>query len=182
MRVVGGRLGGRRLASPPRRSTDVRPTSDRAREAIFSILAGAVEGASVLDLFCGTGALGIEALSRGARAAVLVDQHPDLARRNVRDLGLDGSCQIVRADVLAYLREPARHAGRRFDLVFCDPPYRLADRFEGEVDSLVSARLAEGGRVIAESAARHPLTLALPLLDERRYGEASVRIYGAEET
>jgi len=174
MRVVAGELGGRRLATPPRRSGAVRPTSDRAREAIFSILGDAVAGAAVLDLFCGTGALGIEAISRGAKSAVLVDQQVQLALRNVNDLGLGDRCQVVRADVLAYLpRSP-----ERFDLVFCDPPYNIADRFAADLDSSISERIAEGGRLICESAARRPLSLSLPLLDERRYGEASVRVYG----
>jgi 16S rRNA (guanine966-N2)-methyltransferase len=178
MRVVAGELGGRRLATPPRRSGAVRPTSDRAREAIFSILGDVTAGATVLDLFCGTGALAIEALSRGARSATLVDQQIQLARRNVDDLGIADRCEVVRADVLAYLRR----GGERFDLVFCDPPYNIADPFASDLDSSIPERLAEGGRVILESAARRPLGLSLPLLDERRYGEASVRIYGGAES
>jgi 16S rRNA (guanine966-N2)-methyltransferase len=97
LRVVAGELKGRRLASPPRRSADVRPTSDRAREALFAIL-GDVSGARVLDLFAGTGALAIEALSRGAASAVLVDSDSRLARRNVEGLGLSDRCEFVRSD------------------------------------------------------------------------------------
>lgn len=174
MRVVGGELRGRRLASPPRRAADVRPTADRVREALFSILGDAVAGASVLDLFCGTGALGIEALSRGAAGATLVDSDPRLARRNVTDLGLEGRAAVVRADALAFLR---RQEGR-FDLILCDPPYNIADRLEGELDSLIAPRLDQGGRLIVESSARRPLELgSLPLETERRYGEALVRVY-----
>ena len=173
MRVVAGELKGRRLATPPRRSGAVRPTADRVREALFAIL-GEIDGAGVLDLYCGTGALGIEALSRGAGRAKLVDTNLSLARRNVRDLGLESRVTLVRSDALRYLR---RSRGR-FDLIFCDPPYRLADRLEGELDSLIPGRLAEGGRLIVESGPRRPLELTLPLLAERRYGEALIRIHG----
>jgi 16S rRNA (guanine966-N2)-methyltransferase len=173
MRIVAGELGGRRLASPPRRLAAVRPTADRVREALFSILGG-VSGATVLDLFCGTGALAIEALSRGAAHATMVDTHTSLARRNVADLELGGRCEIVRGDALRYLRRE----GRRFDLIFCDPPYRLADRLEGELDSLVPGRLAEDGRLITESAAHRPLRLSLPLLTQRRYGDTMIRVHG----
>jgi 16S rRNA (guanine966-N2)-methyltransferase len=173
MRVVAGSLGGRRIASPPA-GADLRPTPGRVREAIFSIL-GDVTGASVLDLYSGTGALAIEAVSRGAAAAVLVDSDPGLARRNVGTLGVGDRCDVVRADVLRFLRSGAA----RFDLIFCDPPYRLADRLEGELDPLIPPRLAEGGRLILETSARRPLRLALPLADERRYGETAVRIHEA---
>jgi len=173
MRIVAGELRGRRLAAPPRRSAAVRPTADRVREALFSIL-GDVRGAAVLDLFCGTGALGIEAVSRGAAHTTLVDRATSLARRNVHELDLDSRCEIVRADALRYLQG----ARRRFDLIFCDPPYRLADRLEGELNSLIPGRLAEGGRLITESAARRPLQLDLPLRSERRYGDTLIRIHG----
>jgi 16S rRNA (guanine966-N2)-methyltransferase len=172
MRVVAGELRGRRLVSPPRRSAAVRPTADPVREALFSIL-GDVDGNQVLDLFCGTGALAIEALSRGAERATLVDTRTSLARRNVRALGLEDRCEVVRSDALRHLRR----ARRRFDLIFCDPPYRLAPRLEGELDSLIPERLAEGGRVITESATRRPLRLALPLVRERRYGDTTIRIH-----
>jgi 16S rRNA (guanine966-N2)-methyltransferase len=174
MRIVAGALKGRRLVAPPRRSAAVRPTSDRVREALFAIL-GELGGVGVLDLYCGTGALGIEAISRGAARATLVDTRVSLARRNVRELGLDKRAEVVRSDVLRYLKR----SRRRFDLVFCDPPYRLADRLEGELDSLIPARLAEGGRLITESAARRPLELGQPLLTERRFGDTVIRIYRA---
>jgi 16S rRNA (guanine(966)-N(2))-methyltransferase RsmD len=153
----------------------VRPTADRVREALFSIIGGAVSGAAVLDLFCGTGALAIEALSRGAARATLVDSDPRLARRNVADLGLEARARLVRGDALAFLRRP----GERFDLILCDPPYNIADRLEPALDSLIPNRLSKGGRLIVESSARRPLELAsLPLELERRYGEAMVRVYG----
>ena len=172
MRIVAGELGGRRLHGPPRRSAAVRPTADRVREALFSIL-GDVGGARALDLYCGTGALGIEAVSRGAASAILVDKDPRLARRNVAELGVEDRCQVVRADVRAYLRRTRRE----FDLIFCDPPYKLADRLEGELDSLIDGRLAPGGRLILEGSVRRPLRVDLPLELERRYGDTLIRIH-----
>ena len=172
MRVVAGELGGRRLQSPPRRSAAVRPTADRVREALFSIL-GNVEGAHALDLYCGTGALGIEALSRGASSAILVDTHTAVARRNATELSLGDRCEVVRSDARAFLRREQRE----FDLIFCDPPYRLADRLEGDLDTLMPKRLAPGGRLIVEGAARRPLELSLPVVTERRYGDTIVRVH-----
>jgi 16S rRNA (guanine966-N2)-methyltransferase len=177
MRVVGGELGGRSLISPPTRSRDVRPTAERVREALFSILGERVEGARILDLFCGTGALAIEALSRGAESAVLVDRGPALARRNVKALALEARTEVVAGDAIAYLRR-SRAA---FDLVFCDPPYTLADRLAPDLDQLVPSRLRGGARVIVESSSRRPLRLGLPLVTERRYGEAHVGLYAAED-
>ena len=171
MRVVAGELKGRRLAAPAR-GAEVRPTADRVREALFSIL-GDVSGARVLDLFAGTGALAIEALSRGAERAILVDKRPDLARRNIAELGLESRAEVVGGDALRFL---ARDSGS-YDLIFCDPPYRLADRLEGQLESLIPARLASGGRLIAESGAHRPLRLGLPALVERTYGDTAIAIY-----
>jgi 16S rRNA (guanine966-N2)-methyltransferase len=174
VRVVAGELKGRRLASPPRRSAEVRPTSDRAREALFQIL-GDVSGARVLDLFAGTGALAIEALSRGAARAVLVDSDPRLARRNVEQLALSERCEIVRADALRYLER----AEEDFDLVLCDPPYAMASRIGPDLERLVPRRLAPDGRLVVESPVREPVDLDLPKLAERRFGEALIRIWSA---
>src|ERR1700748_1259069 len=102
MRVVGGELRGRRLATPPRRSVEVRPTADRVREGLFSILGEGVAGETVLGLFCGTGALGIEALSRGATRATFVDDDPRLARCNLDELGLSGRADVVHDDAVAF--------------------------------------------------------------------------------
>jgi 16S rRNA (guanine966-N2)-methyltransferase len=173
MRIVAGELKGRRLRSP--RGGGVRPTADRVREAIFSIL-GSVEGAVVLDLFAGTGALGLEALSRGAASATLVDRAPATARRNVDDLGLGERAELVRSDVPRYLR---RVAGARFDLVFIDPPYRLADRLEADIDKLLPAHLSRAARVVTEGSSRRPLALSLPLRTERRYGDTTIRVHSA---
>ena len=172
MRVVAGEFGGRRLEAP--RGTGVRPTGDRVREAIFSIL-GDVDRARVLDLYSGTGALAIEAVSRGAEGAVLVDIEPVAARRNVEALGIADRCEVVRADAKRYLRRDTA----RFDLIFCDPPYKLADRIGPELTRLIPDRLAERGRVIVESDVRQPLRLELPLDVERRYGDTLIRIHGA---
>ena len=171
MRVVGGELGGRRLLSPPR-GHQVRPTPDRVREALFSIL-GDVEGLSVLDLFCGTGALGIEALSRGAARATFVDSQIGPAQRNVVALELEARTELVRSDALAFLRRP----GPGYDLILCDPPYRLARRVGPELDQLLPGRLAAGGRIAVESSAREPVELAGEPERERRYGDTLLRIW-----
>jgi 16S rRNA (guanine966-N2)-methyltransferase len=177
MRVISGKLGGQRLVAP--RGWRVRPTSDRVREAIFSAL-GEVEGARVLDLYCGTGALAIEALSRGAAGAVLVDRDTRPALGNVERLGLGERAELVRADVSRWLAARAADpAAPRFDLVFVDAPYRLADRVGNELETHLSPLLAEGGRAIVESAARRPLRLeSLQRLRQRRYGDTDVSFYG----
>jgi 16S rRNA (guanine966-N2)-methyltransferase len=174
LRIVGGELGGRRLKVP--RGARLRPTTERVREALFSIL-GDLSGLRVLDLFCGTGALGIEALSRGASGATLVDTDVRVARGNVEALGLSDRARVVRSDVVRFLRR-AELGG--FDLVLCDPPYRLADRLGADLGPLIDGCLATGGRAVIESAAESPLELGLPLLDERSYGDTLLRIHRAE--
>jgi 16S rRNA (guanine966-N2)-methyltransferase len=176
LRVSGGELRGRRLRVP-RGARDLRPTTERVREAIFSIL-GDVSGAWALDLFCGTGALGIEAISRGAASATLVDRRPAAARRNVEELDLGDRAEVVGGDAARFLRR-APEAG--FDLVLCDPPYRLADRLANDLDPLIRRVLAGGGRVVVETSPARPLPLSLPLLTERRYGDTLVRIHSREE-
>lgn len=170
-RIVAGELGGRRLHSPP---PDVRPSAERTREAIYSMLGG-VEGLRVLDLFCGSGALGLEAVSRGAAELTLVDTEIGSAADNVELLGIGDRCELVEGDALAFLDE----APEPFDLILCDPPYRLADRLGPELDSRLPARLRREGRVIVESPRGAPSLLALPLRTERRYGAALVRVYEA---
>jgi len=181
MRVIGGELGGQRLVAP--RGWKVRPTSDRAREAIFSVLGERVVGATVLDLYCGTGALAIEALSRGAARATLVDRDTRAALGNVERLGLGERVELVRADVSRWLEsEPEGGGRRRYDLVFVDAPYRLADRVGREIDTHLPGLLESGGRAIVESGARRPLRVeSLPRLRQRRYGAADVSIYGEED-
>ena len=174
LRITGGELGGRRIRGP-RGARELRPTTERVREAVFSIL-GNVSGARVLDLFCGTGALGIEALSRGAAEATLVDTHPRTARANLESLDLTERAQVVREDAARFLRGAEEGS---FDLVLCDPPYRLADRLAADLDPLIRRVLAEGGRVMVESSPDRPLPLSLPVLTERTYGDTMIRIHGA---
>ncbi|MBV9472537.1 MAG: 16S rRNA (guanine(966)-N(2))-methyltransferase RsmD [Solirubrobacterales bacterium] len=175
MRIVAGRYGGRSLAAPRGRLT--RPTSDRVREALFSTL-GPVDGANVLDLFAGSGALALEALSRGAASATLVDSSPAAIaaiRRNLGALGLEA--EVRRQTVTAFLAR-ARSGARQYDLVFLDPPYRHASALGTELSSALAPVLAPGCRVVAESDRRAPLELELPVLHERRYGDTLIRIHG----
>jgi 16S rRNA (guanine966-N2)-methyltransferase len=173
MRIVAGQWRGRRLTAPPGR--DTRPTSDRVREALFSIL-GPVDGAVVLDLFAGSGALGLEALSRGADRAVLVERAPAALRairRNVESLGAAAEVRV--RDVRAFVRD-ASAAGGPYDLVFLDPPYRDAAGLGPALE--LAPLLAQGGRVVSESDRRAPLSLAaLEVIDERRYGATLIRIH-----
>jgi 16S rRNA (guanine966-N2)-methyltransferase len=177
MRVIAGELKGQRLVAP--RGWKVRPTSDRVREAVFSAL-GDIAGARVLDLYCGTGALAIEALSRGAASAVLVDRDTRPALGNVQRLGLGARCELVRADAERWLAGRAAEADPpRFDLVFVDAPYRLADRVGQALDTHLPRVLTAGGRAVVESGARGPLRFdSLEPLRQRRYGAADVSFYG----
>ncbi|MDQ3725133.1 MAG: RsmD family RNA methyltransferase [Actinomycetota bacterium] len=177
MRVIAGELKGQRLVAP--KGWKVRPTSDRVREAVFSALGERVVGARVLDLYCGTGALAIEALSRGAAAAVLVDHDTRPALGNVQRLGLAERAELVRADVGRWLEQvSAAGAAGKFDLVFVDAPYRLADRVAQDLDTHLPQLLAAGGRAVVESGARRPLRIeSLEPLRQRRYGAANVSIY-----
>jgi 16S rRNA (guanine(966)-N(2))-methyltransferase RsmD len=179
MRIIAGDLKGQRLVAP--RGWKVRPTSDRVREAIFSALGDRVIDARVLDLYCGTGALAIEALSRGAERAVLVDQDTRPALGNVQRLGLAERVELVRADVGRWLHQvsSAPSAGK-FNLVFVDAPYRLADPVSRHLNQHLPMLLAPNGRAVIESGARRPLRVdSLEPLRQRRYGAADVTIYGA---
>ena len=177
MRVIAGRYGGRRLQAP--RGAATRPTSDRVREALFSILGTRVLDARVLDLFAGSGALGLEALSRGARSATFVESAPAALaalRANLAALGADA--EVVRSDAPRWLRA-ASDGARQYDLVFLDPPYpRAAELGEPLSDSL-PAVLAPGALVVAESDRRTPLDLTMTATDERRYGDTLIRIHAA---
>ena len=177
MRLISGTYGGRTLKAPPGDST--RPTSDRVREALFSVLGARVDGARVLDLFAGSGALGLEALSRGAAEVTFVDSAPAsirAVRANLEALG--ATAEVRRADARRFLGA-ASSASRQYDLVFLDPPYRLAGRLGGELTAALPAVLAPGAAVVAESDRRAPLELGLPILDERRYGDTLIRIHGS---
>lgn len=177
MRIIAGTYKGQRLAPPKRRST--RPTQDHVREAVFNLL-GPVDGGSVLDLYAGSGALGIEALSRGASAATFVDSDARATwavRQNLARLGIEHA-RVARTDVLAFLHGASRR-GERWDLVFVDPPYRLAHRLARDLDELLPPLLHPEGRVVCESSFRGPLELELPLVTSRRYGETLIAVYSS---
>jgi 16S rRNA (guanine966-N2)-methyltransferase len=177
VRVIAGEWGGRRLVAPPGAAT--RPTSDRVREALFSVLGERIGGARVLDLFAGSGALGIEALSRGAAAATFVDSAAAALKALRANLEALGAEAVVRkADAVRFATNAAA-AGDQYDLVFLDPPYRLAGRLGAQLSAILPAVLAPGGAVVAESDRREPIELSLPLLDERRYGDTLIRIHGS---
>ncbi len=176
MRVIAGLYGGRELVAP--RGANTRPTSDRVREALFSILAD-VGGACVLDLFAGSGALAIEALSRGAAEAVLVDSSAAAIaaiRRNLKSLSIDAT---VRRQSASRFLERARVDARQYDLVFLDPPYRNAGSFSERLTPALAPLLTPDARVVVESDRRSPFELELELLDERRYGDTLIRIHGS---
>ena len=175
MRVVAGRFKGRTLHAPRGRST--RPTSDKVREALFSVL-GDVDGLRVLDLFAGSGALGIEALSRGAADATFVDDDERAAaaiRRNVEAVGAGEEATVRRRDALAYLEA---HEGP-FDLVLIDPPYSSAPRLGERLSELLPVVLSNDARIVTESDKRAPLQLALELEFERDYGDTRIRVHRA---
>ena len=155
MRVIAGSLRHRKLGRPPK---GVRPTSDRAREALFASL-GSVEGAKVLDLYAGTGAVGIEAISRGADEVVFVDRsHSSLRalRENLDGLGLTAGFRVLQGDARAHAQRLAE-GGEQFDLVFVDPPYASAEivRILGALHGC--GLVAPGGQVVLESPKRNPL-------------------------
>lgn len=182
MRIVGGRLKGHRLAAPAGQAT--RPTADRVREAIFNILAHsiegfALEGARVMDLFAGTGALGFEALSRGARFCQFVDDSAGargVIRQNADVLGLIGVSRMWRRDAT---RLGPCAPQPTFDLVFADPPYNrgLGERALKEL--VAGEWLVPGGVVVIEEADKAEVAEidGLTLLDRRVYGETQVRFY-----
>jgi 16S rRNA (guanine(966)-N(2))-methyltransferase RsmD len=175
VRVIAGSRRGATLIAPRGKAT--RPTSDRVRESLFSIL-GSVEGARVLDLFAGSGALAIEALSRGAASATLVDSSPAAMAaimRNLEVLGLEA--EVTMQDAMRFAQR-ARIAAPQYDLVFLDPPYRHASSLAGKLSSALAPVVAPDARIVTESDRRVPLELDFPLLDERRYGDTLIRIHG----
>ncbi len=172
MRIIAGQWRGRRLTVPAGR--DVCPTSDRVREALFSIL-GDVGGARVLDLYAGSGALGIEALSRGAVSAVFVERDARAVAAIERNLVAVGvGAPVARQDVIRFL---ARAEGP-YDLVFCDPPYDSASGLAGPLAERLPALTADHARIVTESDKRNPLELPFPLIVERVYGDTRIAIHG----
>ena len=187
MRIVGGRFKGHSIAPPQGSAT--RPTGDRVRESVFNILAHGIEGleiegARVLDLFAGTGAMGLEAVSRGARFCQFVDDSPEargLIRRNADALGVVGLAKIWRRDA-TNLGSCSPQPG--FDLVFADPPYGKG-LGEKALASLVSGQwLNPGAIVVLEEAQKVevPPVAGLALIDERDYGDTKIRFYRQEHT
>ncbi len=177
MRVISGALRGRRLTAP--RGMATRPTGDRIKESLFNILANHLRNRRVLDLFAGTGALGIEALSRGAVYAVFVDQaQPALSaiHRNLRDLGLEDRSRVIRWDIRSNLNF-LRTLGQPMDLVFMDPPYETG-AIAPTLHALVSSdQLAAGARIVVEHSLRETILLPiahLTLTDQRRFGKTLV--------
>jgi 16S rRNA (guanine966-N2)-methyltransferase len=173
MRIVAGEFRGRRIAAPPGR--DTRPTSDRVREALFAIV-GPLDGVAVLDLFAGSGALGLEALSRGARSAVLVDHDRRAVaalRANVAALGVGDRVRVVARDWRAALAAEAR-AGRRVGLCLLDPPYTVLPRIQGGLGRALAPVMEPGGTVVVEG----PAGSEPPALNELDVAERTDRTYG----
>jgi 16S rRNA (guanine(966)-N(2))-methyltransferase RsmD len=170
VRIIAGSAKGRTLLAP-RDSAGVRPTADRVRETIFNVLGQWMEGLAVLDLYTGTGALALEAMSRGAASAVLVDLDTTIAGRNARELGFEVT--LMRQPVARAIEQLGKR-GQKFDLVFSDPPY--ADEVGAEILAAVRPLLNPGARVVIEHSKRE----AMPeegRVDERRFGDTIVSIY-----
>jgi 16S rRNA (guanine966-N2)-methyltransferase len=175
VRIVAGSKKGHRIAAP--KGVVTRPTGDRVRESAFALV-GPVEDATVLDLFAGSGAMGLEALSRGAARCVFVERDRDACRvisRNLEKLRLTGAIVVCR-DVIDVLREE-RARGRRYELVLVDAPYDEWERYSGPLGELLPAVLEEGGIVVVETAARDEPDLPLDLVTTRRYGSARITVF-----
>jgi 16S rRNA (guanine(966)-N(2))-methyltransferase RsmD len=186
MRVIAGQYRSRVLQAP--RGLDTRPTSDRLRETLFNVLASRMEGSVLLDLYAGSGAVGIEALSRGVREAIFVEQAEAanrVIRANLANLGIRGGYALETRSVGAALRRLAE-AGRRADLVFLDPPYAKADEYEQTLSLLggeCSAILAPDALVIAEHEKRRELEAhygALVRYRVLKQGDAALSFYRTE--
>src|SRR5690606_917594 len=179
MRIVGGRLRATRLAAPPGWERAVRTTADRVRESIFNLLAhrpegDVVQGARVLDLFAGTGALGLEALSRGAASAVFIEngKAAALVEANIARIAAGGATRLIRRDATRL----GPWAEAPFDLVFLDPPYGQGLGEKAVASALAGGWIAHGGLVLWEE--NMPVTApGLTLLDTRRYGEAMISLF-----
>lgn len=186
MRVIAGQYRSRILKSL--KGLELRPTSDRLRETLFNVLRDRVEGSHFLDLYAGTGAVGIEALSRGSSLAVFVERHPPavaLIRKNLDSLGIETRAEVVRSAVAPFLEKHAAAPGgsaRSFDLVFLDPPYALAEEYLLALQLLASASVVDpGGLVIVE----HRHSFQLPQVAGRlrrirllKQGDAALSFYG----
>jgi 16S rRNA (guanine966-N2)-methyltransferase len=176
VRIIAGSNKGARIFAP--KGHDTRPTADRAREAAFNLI-GPVEGAAMLDLFAGSGAMGLEALSRGAASAVFVENDREACRtidRNLDKLRLTGA-RVIQQDALRALAAEAA-AGRRYDLVLVDPPYEMFSSLQNGLSKYLPAVLAEDGLVVVETGARdEPELPALTKRTSRRYGSARITLF-----
>jgi 16S rRNA (guanine966-N2)-methyltransferase len=175
MRIVAGSRKGHRISAP--RGVVTRPTGDRVREAAFSLV-GPVDGAAVLDLFAGSGAMGLEALSRGAARCVFVERDREACRvldRNLAKLGLTGAVVVPR-DVVSALREE-RTRRHRYELVLADPPYAEWERLARPLGELLPTVLADGAILVVETEARVEPELPLDLVTSRRYGSARITVF-----
>jgi 16S rRNA (guanine966-N2)-methyltransferase len=182
VRVIGGFLRSRTLVRPP---DGVRPTADRVREALFASL-GSLEDARVLDLFAGTGALGIEALSRGAASAVFIDKSERslrALRQNLKELGLEDQSRVVRRAVRPGLRQLEGAAGP-FDLALLDPPYAIGDLQQVLEELVASGLMASEGTVVVETGKSHSLAPVKGLVEigERLYGDTRITRLRCQET
>ena len=177
MRVIAGEYGGRTLFAPP--GVFTRPTADRAREALFSILGGKVPDAKVLDIFAGSGAMAMEAISRGAAGAVMIDSDAGAQaaiRRNIAALGLGERASLLCLD---YRKALASLKGRRFTLAFADPPYARLEYYAEVMELLwVYRLLTPGATLVLEHAKAADIRpdLAYELTDSRRYGDTILTI------
>jgi 16S rRNA (guanine966-N2)-methyltransferase len=175
VRIVAGSRKGHRIAAP--KGVVTRPTGDRVREAVFSLI-GPVEGAAVLDLFAGSGAMGLEALSRGAASCVFVERDREAVRviqANLEKLRLTGAVVSTR-EVASALREE-RDRGRRYDLVLVDPPYEEWNAHVTSLAVLLPAVLTDDALVVVETSERVEPELPLDLVTTRRYGSARITVF-----
>jgi 16S rRNA (guanine966-N2)-methyltransferase len=175
VRIIAGHRKGATIYAP--KGLDTRPTSDRVREAAFNLI-GPVDGASVLDLYAGSGAMGLEALSRGAESAVFVESDREASRairRNLEKLRLTGA-EVSSTNVQHFLAAERR----RFDLILVDPPYDVVESVAVRLARYLPAVLAEHGLVVLESSSRdEPLLPPLEVRTSRRYGSARVTLFEA---
>jgi 16S rRNA (guanine966-N2)-methyltransferase len=175
LRIIAGSRKGARIYAP--KGFEVRPTGDRVREAVFNLI-GPVDGADVLDLFAGSGAMGLEALSRGAATATFVDSDRTAAEtviRNLDKLRLEGA-RVYREDAARRLATEAA-AGRRYDLVLVDPPYRMLTRFLPMLATNLPSVVSADGLVVVESEAKEEPELPLPVRTSRQYGSTRVTLF-----
>ncbi|MHB1326502.1 MAG: 16S rRNA (guanine(966)-N(2))-methyltransferase RsmD, partial [Thermoleophilia bacterium] len=179
MRIIAGTRKGATIAAP--KGSRTRPTADKVRGAIFNML-GDITGLIALDLFAGSGALGLEALSRGAARALLVDNRAGALATihgNITKLKIE-KARGVRRDYRAILKQAAKK-GERYDLIFVDPPYRMHGVIEPELSRWLPRVIAAGGRVIVESDCREEVSLPLELVNDKIYGDTRVRIFVAAD-